>query len=86
MTRAEMLAIMRRLDDQANALLLAGADDVGLFVGMIGDMPSFKALLDSPYQNEIETAGARFPGFNRYAAVLSDIASGIADGSIQVPR
>lgn len=81
-----MLAIMRRLDERANALLLAGSDDVGLLVGMIDDMPDFKALLDSPYQNEIETTGARFPGFYRYASVLSDSATGIADGSIQVPR
>jgi len=86
MTRAKMLAIMERLDERANALLLAGADDAGLFVGMADDMPDFKALLDSPYKDQIETIAARFPGFYRFATVLSNIAQGIADGSIQVPR
>jgi hypothetical protein len=87
MSRAEMLAIMRRLDDRANALLLAGADDVGLLVGMIDDMPDFKALLDSPYKEEIEMTGARFPGFYRYATVLSDIArSPCRDRAPPAPR
>ncbi len=86
MTKPEMLAIMSRLDARANALLLVGADDMGLFVGMADAMPEFKALLDSPYKNEIDKESARFPGFYRYATVLSSIAEGIADGSIQVPR
>lgn len=86
MTRTEMLALMRRLDARANALLLAGADDVNLFVGMSNLMPDFKALLDSPYKHEIEMTAARFPAFHRFATVLSNIAEGIADGSIKVPR
>lgn len=86
MTKAEMLAIMERLDARAGALLLGGADDAGLFVGMADEMPDFKALLDSPYRREIETTGSRFPAFYRYAVVLSKMAKGIADGSIPAPR
>lgn len=86
MTKAEMLAIMGRLDAKANALLLAGSDDMGLFIGMIDDMPEFKALLDSPYKGAVETSGTRFPGLHRYGVVLTNIAQGIADGSIRVPR
>lgn len=86
MTKTEMLAIMKRLDERANALLLTGADDINLFVGMADLMPEFKALLDSPYRKEIDAAAARFPAFHRYASVLSSIAGGIADGSIKMPR
>ncbi|MCY1740851.1 arylsulfatase regulator [Ensifer sp. SL37] len=86
MTRTEMLAIIRRLDARADALLLTGADDISLFVGMSDLMPDFKALLDSSYKHEIETMGGRFPAFYRFATVLSNIAGGIADGSIKVPR
>lgn len=86
MTRTEMLAIMKRLDARANALLLSGADDSGLFIGMADVMADFKMLLDSPHKHEIEANAARFPGLHYYARVLSGIAENIANGSIKVPR
>ena len=86
MTKAEIEEAMSHLDAKASALLLGGADDVGLLVGMFDDMPDFKALLDSPYKDEIELAAVRFPGLYRYAEVLTNIAQGIADGSLHVPR
>ncbi|WP_240502260.1 hypothetical protein [Sphingomonas panacis] len=49
-------------------------------------MPGFKALLDSPYRGEIEENATRFPGLYRYGVMLSNVAEGIADGSIRVPR
>jgi len=48
--------------------------------------PDFKALLDSPYRGEIEANATRFPGLYRYGVILSNVAEGIADGSIRVPR
>jgi hypothetical protein len=86
MTRDEMLAIMQRLDDRAKTLLADGGGDTGLLTGMFDDMPLFKALLDSPYSDEINVAARRFPAFHRYASVLSNIAGGIASGSIKVPN
>ena len=86
MTRPEMLAIVTRLDAKARDLLLTGADDARLFVGMIDDMPDFKRLLDSPYKNEIDGSAQRFPGFYRYAVALTNLARGIASGAIEVPR
>jgi hypothetical protein len=44
------------------------------------------ALLDAGYGEEIERNAGRFPGLHRYAVMLSNIAEGIADGSIRVPR
>lgn len=86
MTRTEMLEIMRRLDAGANGLPLTGASDIDLLGGMFDLMPDFKALLDSPYKGEIEANATRFPGLYRYGVMLSNIAEGIADGSIRVPR
>jgi len=49
-------------------------------------MPNFKALLDSQHRGEIEANATRFPGLYRYGVMLSNVAEGIADGSIRVPR
>ena len=86
MTRTEMLKIMERLDTRANGLLLTGASDIDLLGGMYDLMPDFKALMDSPYSDEIEAKASRFPSLYRYAVMLSKLAEGIADGSIKVPR
>lgn len=86
MTRTEMLEIMKRLDARANGLLLTGASDIDLLSGMFDLMPDFKALLDSQYSGEIEANSSRFPGLYRYGVMLSNVAEGIADGSIRVPR
>src|SRR3546814_19470027 len=86
MTKTEMLETMKRLDAHANALLLIGASDIDLLGGMFDVMPDFKALLDAGYGEEIERNAGRFPGLHRYAVMLSNIAEGIADGSIRVPR
>lgn len=86
MSRIEMLEIMKRLDATANALLLTGASDIDLLGGMFDLMPDFKALLDSPYRGEIEANATRFPGLYRYGVMLSNVAEGIADGSISVTR
>ncbi|THK33386.1 arylsulfatase regulator [Ensifer sp. MPMI2T] len=79
-----MLTVMRRLDTGADAMLLTGADDISLFVGIAEVMPDCQALLESPYRQEIETTGVRFPAFYRLATVLSKIAGGFADRSIKV--
>ena len=86
MTKTEMLETMKRLDAHANALLLIGASDIDLLGGMFDVMPDVKALLDAGYGEEIERNAGRFPGLHRYAVMLSNIAEGIADGSIRVPR
>ena len=86
MTRAEMLAIMASLDRQASALLSSGATDTELFIGMADHMIDFKRLIDSPYRDEIEAMSKDLPGLYHYAALLSSIAQGIADGSVEVPR
>src|SRR3546814_18922374 len=86
MTKTEMLETMKRLDAHANALLLIGASDIDLLGGMFDVMPDFKALLDAGYGEEIERNAGRFPGLHRYAAMLSNIAEGIADGSSRVTR
>ena len=49
-------------------------------------MPDFKALLDARYGGEIDKNAGRFPGLHRYAVMLSNVAEGIAEGSIRVPR
>lgn len=86
MNRAEMLTLMERLDTRANDLLLTGASDAELLGGMFDLMPDFKALLDNGHGDQIEANAARFPGLYRYGLLLSDLAQGIASGSIRVPR
>ena len=49
-------------------------------------MPDFKTLLDSPYNGDIEANATRFSGLYRYGVMLSNVAEGIADGLIRVPR
>src|SRR3546814_2515277 len=85
MTKTEMLETMKRLDAHANALLLIGASDIDLLGGMFDVMPDFKALLDDGEGEERERNAGRFTGLHRYAVLPSNIAEGIADGSIRVP-
>lgn len=86
MTRTEVLEIMERLDTRASALLLDGASAIDLLGEMFDLMPDFKAMLDGGYGAEIEANVSRFPGLYHYGVVLTNVAEGIADGSLRVPR
>lgn len=81
-----MLLLIEKLDDHAEKLLRAGASNEELLVGMADQMSDFKALLDCRFGGEMETIGRNYPGFYAYASLLNDIAAGIADGSIKMPR
>ena len=81
-----MLETMKRLDAHANALLLTGASDIDLLGGMFDVIPDSKALIDAGYGGKIKKNAGRFPGLHRYAVMLSNVAEGIAEGSIRVPR
>jgi hypothetical protein len=47
-------------------------------------VPDFKAIFDSGYCHEIQVNPARFPGQFFYGVMLTNVAEGIANGSIQV--
>ena len=86
MNSPDFLMLMRKLDAQAKDLLDQGADDMDLFAGMADHMGDVKTLLDHPNRKDLETLASKFPSFHRYAVVLSNIAQGISDGSIKVPK
>ncbi|TPW26658.1 arylsulfatase regulator [Martelella alba] len=81
-----MLEVMARLDEKASDLYHAGADDFGLFINMSDVMPDFKTLLGKSLRSSFEAEIMNFPVLHRYALVLSNMAKGLADGSIDVPK
>ena len=67
-------------------IIVNGGDDEDLLVSMYDHMPTFKQLLDTSTQAEMDALCQRYDGFYRFAKLLELLAEGIANGSIPVPR
>ena len=78
--------LARKIDRHVNRIVANGGDDEELLVSMYDYMPTFKQLLDTCTQAEMNTLCERYDGFYRFAKLLELLAEGIADGSIPVPK
>lgn len=77
--------LARKIDLHVKRIIVKGGDE-DLLVSMYDHMPTFKQLLDTSTQAEMDALCQRYSGFYRFAKLLELLAEGIANGSIPVPR
>ena len=75
-----------RIDKHVQKIVEKGGDDEALLVAMYDQMGTFKQLMDSSTQKEMDELCQRYSGFYRFASLLERLAEGIANGSIAVPK
>ncbi len=78
--------LARIIDEYVNQIVDSGGDDEELLVSMSDDMAPFKQLLDSSTPPEMNELCQRYDGFYRFAKLLEQLAEGIANGTISVPK
>ena len=62
-----------------------GGGDAELLQKAYMHMPTFKQLLDTSTQEQMDSLCKTYPGFYRFANLLEKLAQGIQDGTISVP-
>ena len=79
-------AILEDIHDQANDILLSGGGDEELLLSLNGVMGKIKKVMDASTQQEMDGYYEEYSGFYRYMILLDQLAKGIADGTIPVPK
>ena len=74
------------IDRYVKQTIKNGGNDEDLLMSMYEYMGTFKQLLDSSTEQEMDELCLRYDGFYRFALLLELLAEGIADGIIQVPE
>ena len=77
--------IVCSLNAAVRELERTGANEVEIFMGMADHMADFKILLDAG-EGTLNDLCARLPSLYNYAKILENIATGIANGDIVVPK
>ncbi len=86
MTQAKQRQLARELDTRVRPLRLTGLDGIALFAAMSNRMADFKALLDAAGPDGMDSFVGRLRDLRCYAELLTDVARGIQNGTIKVPR
>ena len=81
--RREQLA--RQIDAHVKQTIADGGGDQELLTSMYDYMLLFKEIMDTSSSSEMDALCMKYDGFYQFANLLERLASGIADGQIQVP-
>ena len=74
------------IDKYVKQIIKNGGDDEDLLISMYEYMGTFKQLMDVSTQQEMNELCQRYDGFYRFAFLLDQLAEGIANGTINVPK
>lgn len=78
----KQIRLAERIDTWANSV----TNETEMLQGMADYMATFKQIMDATNSHEMDMLCTRYDGFYRFAKLLEDIARGIQDGTIQVPK
>ena len=81
MAESKKARMARELDGRVRCLRLLGLDDAALFFAMSDRMGDLKALMDASEPGGFDSFAQNLPDLCHYAALLTDIAAGIQDGT-----
>ncbi|MFC1719452.1 arylsulfatase regulator [Candidatus Poribacteria bacterium] len=82
----KQILLAETIDEYVEQLVRDGGDDEDLLMTMQPYMATFKKLLDTSTQHEMNQLCQRYDGFHRFAFLLEQLAEGIANGTIPVPE
>ncbi|HRQ42155.1 MAG TPA: arylsulfatase regulator [Chloroflexota bacterium] len=77
--------LAQEIDIYVRKIFAAGGGDEEILTTMVDYMPSFKQLLDTSKQGEVDLLCQQYDGFYHFAKLLESLAQAIADGAIVVP-
>jgi len=74
------------IDRHVNQVIANGGGDKELLESMYDQMGTFRQVLDTCSGEDIDILCQQYEGFYRFAKLLENLALGIADGTIPVPK
>jgi hypothetical protein len=86
MITAEQTRLARKIDAYVKSIEARGGGDEEILTTMEPALLDFGILMTSAGQMQMDLLATEYSGFRRFAVLLTQLASGIQDGRIQVPR
>ena len=83
---SQQLQAVETIDAWVKGIEQRGGNEEQMLAGMYAYMTPFKQILDTAIPAEMDQLCARYPGFQRFARLLEQLAEGIASGRISVPK
>ena len=84
--KARQIELATSIDKFVNDTYAKGGTDADVLANIYDYMGVFRELLDTSSRLEMDELCQRFEGFYRFAQILEQIAQGIANGTISVPK
>jgi hypothetical protein len=78
-----IISIVERIDKRAKEILVNGGDEA-LLLSLHNVMGEIKEVMDASTTHELDMYYEKYPGFYEYMCLLSQLAQGISDGTIEV--
>ncbi len=78
--------LAKKIDEWVKGIEQRGGGDEQILKEMYDYMPTFKQIMDGSTRDQMDKLCAIYPGFYRFATLLNDLASGMQNGTIKVPR
>ena len=83
---SQQLQAVETIDAWVKGIEQRGGNEEQMLAGMYAYMAPFKQILDTALPAEMDQLCVRYPGFQRFARLLEQLAEGIASGRISVPK
>jgi hypothetical protein len=83
---ADSLKLVKLIDKHVNKFPDNEAGNTQLLTTIYDYMASFKRVMDSKTPAQMDYLTKEYGGFYRFAKLLEQMARGISNGTIQVPR
>lgn len=83
---AEQIHLASLMHNHVRNVLEDGGGDEELLRSMSDYMGAFKRIMDTSTRNEMDELCARYSGFYRFGKLLEQLAEGIAEGRVEIPR
>jgi len=83
---AEQTRLALKIDAYVKSIEARGGGDEEILTTMEPALLDFGVLMKSAGQRQVDLLATEHSGFRRFAVLLTQLAAGIQDGRIQVPR
>ena len=83
---AEHEKLIIYIDEQANKILSKDGDNVELLISLADIMDDFGKVLKASTQGDLDIYAQRYDGFYCFMKVLEELALGLSQGRISVPK
>jgi len=81
-----LLQLVKRIDNHVNTFPDSESGNTQLLTTLYDYMEPFKQVMDSTSSVQMNYLIHKYDGFNRLAKLVEQMAEGISNGTIQVPK